>query len=159
MTLDLAVFDLNNIIVKFNNSCNVCNHKHCHYISLCLVNNIPYDVIKKNVPDVPSYEIVKNHKNHITIGQSSKELSLIKNDENDNIDINELNVIDSTIRTLTAKRIEMENSGLNYGQDYIMIIDELFKWTKLKLEVKKKLGDKSSSQVNIANVIKLPNTK
>ncbi len=146
--------DIQDVVINYDDSCPVCRHPQSRLISLFLINNITYEEIKSKIPNIPSFEILKNHKNHLLLERPEQEMSLVNSDSKINID--ELGVTNSTIRALTARRMEIERDGLAGNEEHISVVDALYKWTRLKLEVNKRLGESKGNVTNIANIIKVP---
>jgi len=151
---EIASLDIQDVNINVDDSCPVCHHPQSKLISLFLINKVDYEEIKSKIPDVPSYELLKNHKNHLTLERPEEEISLVNSDNKINVD--ELNVTNSTIRALAARRMEFERDGLAGSEEHIAVVESLYKWTRLKLEVNKRLGENKGSPVNIANIIKVP---
>jgi len=146
--------NIQKVDIEYDDSCPICNHKQSELISLFLVNNFDYDSIKQKIPDISSYEILKNHRNHITLDRPNTEMQLVQSDNK--IDVDELKVTNSTIRALTARRMELESEAMAGSDEHIAVVESLYKWTKLKMEVNKRIGDSGKTKpINLANIIKI----
>lgn len=94
-------------------------------------------------------EMIDVHAKHITVkfeynkdveDKAKEQMRLIESDLV--IKIDEKAIIESTLRSLTARKLFLENEG-NYGKEYRDIIYQLHRWTELKLKSKGELVDQT----------------
>lgn len=149
---------------KEDKNCPICKNREANVaFSPFILFDVPNEKIIPLMKEYFSLEvdvkIIKEHKNHVVKKSSIdseikdraiEDLKLIESDITSQVD--EKKIIESSLRSLFAKKLEFEKKG-DTGKAYRDVMFQLEKWTELKLKTKGKIQE-SVMTVPLVDLIK-----
>jgi len=150
---------------KDTKECTICaNEKIRRWSAPFLVANVPYDkivyLLKKHFNFVTTEEVLENHRDHIIeVFRGDEELRNKITEEMKLIDqeigsiIDERKVLESTLRSLYARKLLLEKDGKVGTREWFEIISKIIRTVELKAKIKGDIKEGTKTTIHLGDLI------
>lgn len=153
--------------LKRADSCPICtgDERFANWLSRFLISDVPTDVLQKFIDDNFNMyiddSILIEHRKHIIVHyltdaevreKAVEDFTTIMSDL-DSGSIDEKKAMDTSIRMLYAKILQMQKAG-DTSKEFLMSMHELKSFIEMKLKMKRELPEEST-KINLAEIIKI----